>query len=130
MKTDRPFTADFGLDLRRRLQLGAGQPQGHSRRAVERSTPTLMLLYSLVVLWFDREGDRRWLAPAPAVGPRQAAPQLRRHAGGAAAAHTGAQPPRLFRRPRGYSGYEKSRRRPPGIRQTGRMRRRKCKSRT
>ena len=44
-------------------QLGCGQPQGHSRRAVERSTPTLMLLYSLVVLWFAGEGRRRWHAP-------------------------------------------------------------------
>jgi hypothetical protein len=43
-------------------QLGAGQPQGYSRGAVERCTPTLMLLYSLVVLWFARlqEGGDRW----------------------------------------------------------------------
>jgi hypothetical protein len=47
-------------------QLGAGQPQGHSREAAERSTPVLLLLYSLVVLWFAREGHRTGLpAPAP-----------------------------------------------------------------
>jgi hypothetical protein len=41
-------------------QLGAGQPQGYTRAAVERSTPTLMLLYSLAVLWFDRTGRHGW----------------------------------------------------------------------
>ncbi len=45
--------------------LGAGQPQGHSRAAVERSTPALFLLYSLAVLWFARDGHARW-SPSPA----------------------------------------------------------------
>jgi DDE superfamily endonuclease len=40
--------------------LGFEQPQGWSRRAVERTAPMAMLLYSLVVLWFAREGHRRW----------------------------------------------------------------------
>lgn len=44
-------------------ELGAGQPQGYTRAAVERSTPTLMLLYSLAVLWFDRAGRAGWHAP-------------------------------------------------------------------
>jgi hypothetical protein len=40
--------------------LGFEQPQGWSRRAVERTAPLAMLLYSLVVLWFTREGHRSW----------------------------------------------------------------------
>ena len=46
-------------------ELGAGEPQGHSRRAVQRSAPALMLLYSLAVLWFARDGHARW-SPRPA----------------------------------------------------------------
>ncbi len=38
--------------------LGFEQPQGWSRRAVERTAPMAMLLYSLIVLWFAREGHR------------------------------------------------------------------------
>jgi len=40
--------------------LGFEQPQGWSRRAVERTAPTAMLLYSLIVLWFAREGHCRY----------------------------------------------------------------------
>lgn len=40
--------------------LGFEEPQGWSRRAVERTAPLAMLLYSLIVLWFAREGHRRW----------------------------------------------------------------------
>lgn len=40
--------------------LGFEQPQGWSRRAVERTAPLAMLLYSLVVLWFAKEGHRQW----------------------------------------------------------------------
>jgi hypothetical protein len=36
--------------------LGFEEPQGWSRQAVERTAPTAMLLYSLIVLWFVREG--------------------------------------------------------------------------
>jgi DDE superfamily endonuclease len=39
-------------------QLGFEEPQGWSRKAVERTAPLAMLLYSLVVLWFVREGHR------------------------------------------------------------------------
>lgn len=44
-------------------QLGLDQPQGWSPRAVERLAPTLMLLYSLVVLWFADEGHRHYRPP-------------------------------------------------------------------
>lgn len=40
--------------------LGFEEPQGWSRRAVERTAPMAMLLYSLIVLWFAREGPRRY----------------------------------------------------------------------
>jgi hypothetical protein len=40
--------------------LGFEQPQGWSRRAVERTAPLAMLLYGLVVLWFAQEGHRDW----------------------------------------------------------------------
>lgn len=40
--------------------LGFEQPQGWTRRSVERTAPLAMLLYSLVVLWFAREGHRSW----------------------------------------------------------------------
>lgn len=40
--------------------LGFEQPQGWSRSAVERTAPMAMLLYSLIVLWFGREGHRNW----------------------------------------------------------------------
>lgn len=40
--------------------LGFEQPQGWRRRSVERTAPLAMLLYSLIVLWFAREGHRSW----------------------------------------------------------------------
>jgi hypothetical protein len=40
--------------------LGFEEPQGWSRPAAERTAPVAMLLYSLIVLWFAREGHRRW----------------------------------------------------------------------
>ena len=40
--------------------LGFQEPQGWSRRAVERTAPVAMLLYSLVVLWFAGEGHRNY----------------------------------------------------------------------
>jgi hypothetical protein len=40
--------------------LGFEQPQAWSCRAVERTAPLAMLLYSLVVLWFTRQGHRSW----------------------------------------------------------------------
>ncbi len=44
-------------------QLGFEQPQGWTRKAVERSAPMAMLLYSLIVLWFARHGHRHYSAP-------------------------------------------------------------------
>jgi len=44
--------------------LGFEQPQGWTRRAVERTAPTAMLLYSLTVLWFASEGHRHYQAPS------------------------------------------------------------------
>ena len=38
--------------------LGFEEPQGWSRRAVERTAPVAMLLYSLVLLWFAQGGHR------------------------------------------------------------------------
>ena len=38
--------------------LGFEEPQGWSRRAVERTAPLALLLYSLVLLWFAQEGHR------------------------------------------------------------------------
>jgi hypothetical protein len=43
--------------------LGFEQPQGWTRQAVERTAPTAMLLYSLIVLWFATEGHRHYRAP-------------------------------------------------------------------
>jgi hypothetical protein len=38
--------------------LGFEQPQGWSRKAVERTAPLAMLLYSLIILWFAKQGHR------------------------------------------------------------------------
>jgi len=43
--------------------LGFEQPQGWTRRAVERTAPTAMLLYGLVIAWFADVGHRSWKAP-------------------------------------------------------------------
>ncbi len=40
--------------------LGFEEPQGWTRRSVERTAPLAMLLYSLIVLWFASEGHRSW----------------------------------------------------------------------
>jgi DDE superfamily endonuclease len=44
-------------------QLGFEEPQGWTKRAVQRTAPTAMLLYSLVALWFSREGHRSYQPP-------------------------------------------------------------------
>jgi hypothetical protein len=43
-----------------KTQLGFEEPQGWTRRAVERTAPTGMLLYSLIVLWFAAVGHRHY----------------------------------------------------------------------
>ena len=40
--------------------LGFEQPQGWTRDTVERTAPLAMLLHTLVVLWFTKEGHRLW----------------------------------------------------------------------
>jgi hypothetical protein len=40
--------------------LGFEEPQGWTRRAVQRTAPVAMLLYSLIVAWFVREGHREY----------------------------------------------------------------------
>jgi hypothetical protein len=42
--------------------LGFEQPQGWSRRAVERTAPIAMLLYGLIVHWYATEGHRHYRA--------------------------------------------------------------------
>jgi hypothetical protein len=44
--------------------LGFEDPQGWTRKAVERTAPVAMLLYSLIVLWFVEEGHRHYRQPA------------------------------------------------------------------
>jgi len=44
-------------------QLGFKEPQGWTRRAVARSAPTAMVLFSLIALWFAAEGHRHYRAP-------------------------------------------------------------------
>lgn len=41
-------------------QLGLEQPQSTCERAVRRTAPVLLLLYSFVVLWFAQAGHRHW----------------------------------------------------------------------
>lgn len=43
--------------------LGFEQPQGWSRQAAERTAPTAMLLYSLIVLWFADTGHQLYRPP-------------------------------------------------------------------
>lgn len=44
-------------------QLGFEQPQGWTKRAVQRTAPMAMLLYTLVVVWFSKEGHRHYHPP-------------------------------------------------------------------
>jgi hypothetical protein len=50
-------------------ELGLAQPQARVERAVRRLAPTLLLTYSLVVLWFARDGHRGWRPPRHAWYP-------------------------------------------------------------
>jgi hypothetical protein len=43
--------------------LGFEEPQGWTRQAVERTAPTAMLLYSLIMVWFAAEGHRHYRVP-------------------------------------------------------------------
>lgn len=44
-----------------KTHLGFEEPQGWTRKAVERTAPVGMLLYSLIVLWFAETGHRQYL---------------------------------------------------------------------
>lgn len=46
-----------------KTHLGFEEPQGWTRRAVERTAPMAMLLYSLIVLWYARDGHRYYSQP-------------------------------------------------------------------
>ena len=46
-----------------KTHLGFEEPQSWTRRAVERTAPTAMLLYTLIVLWFARCGHRHYRQP-------------------------------------------------------------------
>jgi hypothetical protein len=46
-----------------KTHLGFEEPQGWTRRAVERTAPLAMLLYSLIVNWFAGEGHRHYRPP-------------------------------------------------------------------
>jgi hypothetical protein len=54
-------------------QLGFEQPQGWTCQAVKRTAPVAMLLYSLVVVWFSREGRRHYRPPTRPWYPAKAA---------------------------------------------------------
>jgi len=43
--------------------LGFEEPQGWTKKAVERTAPMAMLLYSLIILWFAKEGHRHLCFP-------------------------------------------------------------------
>jgi hypothetical protein len=40
--------------------LGFEEPQGWTRRSVERTAPLAMLMHSLIILWFAQHGHRHW----------------------------------------------------------------------
>jgi hypothetical protein len=46
-----------------KTHLGFEQPQSWTRKAVRRTAPMALLLYSLIVLWFAREGHDYYLVP-------------------------------------------------------------------
>lgn len=57
--------------------LGFEEPQGWSRKAVERTAPLAMLLHTLVVLWFAKEGHRLWRPPTHRWYASKAEPSFR-----------------------------------------------------
>lgn len=56
--------------------LGFEEPQGWSRKAVERTAPLAMLLHTLVVLWFAKEGHQHWQPPSLRWYPSKADPSF------------------------------------------------------
>jgi len=53
--------------------LGFKEPQGWSRKAVERTAPLAMLLHTLVVFWFAKEGRHERPATVRGHPPTSAA---------------------------------------------------------
>jgi hypothetical protein len=56
--------------------LGFEEPQSWSRRAVQRTAPVTMLLYSLIVLWFAQVGHRFYQAPERPWFPTKSDPSF------------------------------------------------------
>jgi hypothetical protein len=56
--------------------LGFEEPRGWSRKAGERTAPLAMLLHTLVVLWFAKEGHRFWQPPTHRRYPAKANPSF------------------------------------------------------
>jgi SRSO17 transposase len=56
--------------------LGFEQPQGWTRRAVERTAPLAMLLYSVIVIWFAQVGHRFFRLPTLAWYPGKRLPSF------------------------------------------------------
>jgi hypothetical protein len=54
--------------------LGFEQPQGWTRRAVQRTAPTAMLLYSLIILWFAAVGHKHYQTPVRPWYPKKRGP--------------------------------------------------------
>ena len=101
--------------------LGFDEPQGWTRRSVERTAPLAMLLYSLIVLWFAREGHRNWrplIAPGTPRKPLRRSPTCSARSAGSAFGN------------RFYTGPRRTRvsKNPTTTRKRGHLGRLKCKS--
>jgi hypothetical protein len=59
-----------------KTHLGFEEPQGWTRYAVQRTAPLAMLLYSLVVVWFARDGHRTYQLPHRPWHRRKANPSF------------------------------------------------------
>ena len=59
-----------------KLRLGFEQPQGWCQKTVERIAPMAMLIYTLVIVWFAREGHRHWRPAGHARYPSKRDPSF------------------------------------------------------
>lgn len=59
-----------------KTHLGFEEPQGWSRKAVERTAPMAMILYTLIVVWFVQEGHRQHRAATRPWYPSKAHPSF------------------------------------------------------
>jgi len=69
------WTAEVAFQCAKQ-HLGFEEPPCWTRRAVERTAPMAMLLYSLVVLWFGMQAHRRWKLQTMPWYPGKAAPSF------------------------------------------------------